>query len=84
MTPQEIYATCMKYKVGMKVNIITSETELEGKKKVTTKTPAVVIERYNSFLIVEKKSGVQESFAYRDIVILGGLEIRRGRPKASR
>lgn len=72
---KEIRDKCNDFEIGKPVVII--ERGLEGNKTIVKcKTPATVIERYPNHLVVERKSGVQESFTYKDIVLLGVLELR--------
>lgn len=79
MTPEEILIKTRKFTIGARVIVKESSREYLG--WVITRVPARVVERYPHHLVVKRKNGVQESFTYKDIVLLGVLELEQGRLK---
>lgn len=77
MMQAEIYEICKQIKIGSKVVILERIPRGNGYETLDVKTPAVVIERYPFHLIVERENGVQDSFAYKDIVLFNALKLKR-------
>ena len=77
MMQQEIYEICKQIKIGNKVVILERIPRGNGYETLDVKTPAVGIERYPFYFIVEKKNGVKDSFTYSDIILFNALKLKR-------
>lgn len=77
MMQAEIYEICKQFKIGNKVVILERIPRGNGYESLDVKTSAVVIERYPFHLIVERDSGIRDSFAYADIVLFNALKLKR-------
>lgn len=67
--------TCEKFTIGSQV-IVNKEIGTAYQKKQITRIPAIVVERFQYFLVVRYNSGVKEAFLYKDIAQKHKIEFR--------
>lgn len=81
LTTEMIYEKCRKFKAGDKIYINRSVRGGNGEPATIVKIAAVIIARYQNYLLTERESGIKECFTYAEIVMENVITKRVGRPR---
>lgn len=69
LTKEMIYEKCRKFEVGDKIYINRSVRGGNGEPATTVQIAAVIIARYDNYLLTERKHGIRECFTYTEIIM---------------